>query len=137
MSETLGLTAADAPRFIALSARFVAEGDLEAATAAAQAAVACDGESIDAVHAYGVALARTKEFSRAAVCFQKVLDKRPDDVAEWTNLGECFLSALRYPEAADAFRKAMELDPQSEHPAGRRARAIVAKTLMRLQKEQK
>jgi tetratricopeptide (TPR) repeat protein len=137
MSELLGLRKEDAPRFIALAARFLEQKDADAAQAAAEAAVACDGDSADAIFALGVTLAHNKEFTRAAACFEKVAAARPNDVAVWTNLGECHLSGMRYAAAADAFRRAMELDPNSEHPSGRRARAIVARTLIKLQKEAK
>jgi cytochrome c-type biogenesis protein CcmH/NrfG len=120
---------------MSLAAYYVEKDDLNAAQAAAEAAVACDGANLDALQTLGVVLAKSKEFTRAAVCFERVVAKRPDDIAQWTNLGECYLSASRYTEAANAFRKAMELDPKSEHAAGRRARAIVARTLVKLQKE--
>ncbi len=137
LNDILKLRKEDAPRFVALAAQFIEKKELDAAQAAAEAAVACDGQNPDALGALGVTLAKNKEFGRAAVCFEKVVALRPSDVASWTNLGECQLSAMKYKEAAEAFKQAMELDPKSEHPAGRRARAIVARTLMKLQKEQR
>jgi cytochrome c-type biogenesis protein CcmH/NrfG len=135
MSDILDLRKEDAPRFVALAARCLEQNDLEGAQAAAEAAVACDGESADAIATLGSALARRDEFTRAAACFELAVKKRPNDVVLWTNLGECYLFALRYKQAADALRKAMQLDPNSEHAAGRRARAVAARTLIKLKKE--
>lgn len=137
LNDLLKLRVEDAPRFVALAAQYLEKDEVESAQSAAEAAVACDPNSMDAMASLGVTLAKNKEFSRAVVCFERVVQQRPSDIAQWTNLGECYLATLKYSEAATAFRHAMELDPASEHPQGRRARAIVARTLMKLQKDQK
>lgn len=135
MSALLDLRKEDAPRFVALAAHCLTEQDFEGAQAAAEAAVTCDGESADALAVLGCVLAKRDEYTRAAAAFELVVARRPTDIVAWTNLGECYLFALRYADAARALRQAMELDPQSEHVAGRRARAIAARTLLKLKKE--
>ena len=125
----------DAAKFAQLSAAFVNENDLEAAEGAAEFAVAADKASFDAWLMLGVCRARKKNYEPAVPCYVKALELRPDDVAAWCDLGELFTLMMDYDRAAAALRQAMTLDPNADHPSGRRARAIVGRTLAMLKKK--
>ena len=125
----------DAPRFVQLAAAFVKEADLDAGEGAAELAVATDPTSVDAWLMLGVCRARMKNYERAVPCYVKALELRPDDIAAWCDLGELFTLMMDYDRAAAALRQAMTLDPNADHPSGRRARAIVGRTLALLKKK--
>ncbi|MCC6807691.1 MAG: tetratricopeptide repeat protein [Deltaproteobacteria bacterium] len=127
-------TPADAPKLASLAHAVAADGDFGAAQAAAQMATTADPKCFDAWVMLGLAHAKQNKPSRAAPCFVKALELRPDDVACWTDLGECLTMLMDYPRAAAAFRQAMLLDPNADHPSGRRARAVVGRTIALLRK---
>ncbi len=117
--------------FIAIAAQALKDSDFESAQTAAEAAVLCDGENVTALFTLAVVFSKRDEFQRAAACLQSAVKLAPQSLPLWTALGECHLSALNYAEATVALRRALELDPKSEQPAGRRARAVVAQTLLK------
>lgn len=99
---------------------------------AAKTALANDRHSHPAWMILGAALAKQKYFRLAAECFEHALRLRPNDVEAWVALGESFVSMLDYKSASVALKRALELDPDAAHPAGRRARAIVGRTIKKL-----
>jgi cytochrome c-type biogenesis protein CcmH/NrfG len=130
--EILGLKKEDAARFVKLAAQNIKEKDFDSAEAAAEVATACDPKLAEAWISLGVARAKLKNFAEAVPCYHKALELRPDDIACWTDLGELYVGLLDYPRAAEALKQAMLLDPEAEHPFGRRARAIVGRALSML-----
>jgi Flp pilus assembly protein TadD len=108
-----------------------AERWAEAKTFAA-AAAAADPSSFEAWVLSGIACARSKDLREAVLCFQRALERRPLDLQTWVDLGECCLGINDYPRAGKALGRAIELDPRGEHPAGRRARALAGRAIVRL-----
>lgn len=123
---------ADANKWVALAAKLLEDGELVAAEGAAEAALALAASTHDAWVVLGTAHARQRKHERAVVCFEQAVAIDPKDVGSYVDLGESLLELGAYARAAAALDKAMSLDPAAEHPSGRRARAIVAKTLSKL-----
>lgn len=67
------------------------------------------GESLRA----GVTLEEAGKFAEAATHYRALLQKQPDSAVVWTNLGNAEMQLQRRPEAEEAFRRALALDPQS------------------------
>jgi cytochrome c-type biogenesis protein CcmH/NrfG len=126
------ISARDAMLVCAGAAACLGEGDFQGAEIAAKAAIAADRESFEAWAILGVSFAKQKYFRLAAECFERALALRPNDVESWVWLGESMISMLDYEGAATALRRALQLDPQATHPAGRRARAVVGRTIRKL-----
>jgi cytochrome c-type biogenesis protein CcmH/NrfG len=116
----------------AAAARCYGDKDYRGAELAAKTALASDPYSHPAWMVLGGALAKQKYFRLAAECFEHALRLRPNDVEAWVALGESFVSMLDYKAASVALKRALELDPEAAHPAGRRARAIVGRTIKKL-----
>lgn len=125
----------DARRFAELASAFVKDEDFTSAEASAELATACDPRSHEAWVMLGITRSRLKEYERAFPCYVRALELRPDDIASWCDLGELFTLMMDYDRAAAALRQAMILDPSGDHPSGRRARAIVGRTLAMLKKK--
>ena len=121
-------------RFAKLAALCLRDKDWDAAEAAAILAVSADRDCAEGWLALGVTRARRSEHQAALIAYMEALRLRPDDVSCWTDVGELYISLLRYPEAAAALRQAMVLDPEAMHPAGRRARAVAAQTMGELKR---
>jgi Tfp pilus assembly protein PilF len=119
---------------VALAAALLERDDRAAAEGAANAALAVDPKQRDAWIVLGTALAKQNRHERALVCFEQVLALEPNDLASHVAMGELYLDLGAYNQAASSLEKAMSLDPEGKNPAGRRARAIVSKTLSRLKK---
>lgn len=125
----------DGARLTKLAALHLNEEDFASAEAAAMLAVTANPSCAEAWIALAISRAKLNEHAASAQAYLKALELRPQDVACWTGLGEVYLTLMQHQRAAAAFRQAMQLDPNGDHPAGRRARAVAAKTMARLRKE--
>ena len=135
--EFLGLTAEDAPKLVGFALQQLDEGDLDTAEAAAELAVACGPKSFEAWMTLGATRARQKQEKKALEAYAKAAELRQDDVRLWCDVGELKLMLLDYSAAATALKMALDLDPQGDTPAGRRAQALVAKTYAKIQQAKK
>jgi cytochrome c-type biogenesis protein CcmH/NrfG len=126
------MQARDAVAFVQLAGHLLAEEHFEAAEAAAGLAVVADRSSFRAWLALGVARARQGRHSAAIEAYLHALALDPKHVAAWCDLGELYLARLDCAQAAAAFRQVIALDPDAQHPSGRRARAVAVKTLGKL-----
>jgi len=116
----------------AIGAALLNEGELVGAEGAAEAAVLLDPNAHDAWVVLGAALAKQNKHEQAVGCFERAIALDPKDVASHTSLGELLIELGAYRRAADTLKIAKELDPTAAHPSGRRARALVGKTLSTL-----
>jgi tetratricopeptide (TPR) repeat protein len=66
----------------------------------------------DALRA-AVRLEEEGKYALAAHAYREVLDRDPNSVLAWTNLGNAEMRVGRRPAAEEAFRKALELQPDS------------------------
>jgi cytochrome c-type biogenesis protein CcmH/NrfG len=137
MTDPFVLPREDGARLLKLAALQLREKDYASAEAAALLVTAADPTSADAWLIVGVARAKRDEHARALPAYLRALELRPSDISAWTDLGEVYLTLLRNEEAAAAFRQAIRLDPEALHPAGRRARAVVGRTLSELKRAAK
>ena len=60
-----------------------------------------------------VQLEEEEKFALAAHAYREILDKNPSSIVAWTNLGNVEMRLGRHAAAESAFRKALELDPDS------------------------
>lgn len=73
-----------------------------------------------------VALAQEPPDLDSAVAFlKKAGELNSSDPSIFANLGEAYLRQAKFEDAAAAFDKALELDPDEEDPGANRARAII------------
>ena len=89
-------------------------------------------ESFEAWVLCGIAQARLKDLREAITCFQKALEKKPSDLQTWVDLGECSLGINDFQRAGMALGRAIDLDPNGTHPAGRRARVLAGRAIVKL-----
>jgi cytochrome c-type biogenesis protein CcmH/NrfG len=125
----------DAPHFCKLAAHFLKDKRFDAAEGAAEIAASLMPKSFDAWFLLAVARARQEDRAGAAFAYLKALEIVPGHIGCWTDLGEIYVALLEYKKAAAALRQAMLLDPDAQHPSGRRARAVVGKVVTKLKKQ--
>eukprot|EP01135_Chromosphaera_perkinsii_P002107 Nk52_evm41s217 gene=Nk52_evmTU41s217 len=70
-----------------------------------------DDVNADLLIAQGVVLSITSEFDGAAETFNRALRHRPKDPMLWNKLGASYANGGRYVEAANAYEKALFLNP--------------------------
>jgi cytochrome c-type biogenesis protein CcmH/NrfG len=58
----------------------------------------------------------------ARVVLESAVEERPESVAAWGNLGDTYAAMGRVDEATDAYRRALEIDPDDPHASARLAR---------------
>ena len=61
--------------------------------------------------------------------FLRALKANPNEIASYVNRGEVFLRQGKVLEAAQDFKKAVDLDPQGKDPLTQRARVLAAAAL--------
>lgn len=83
-----------------------------------QRARALDASVPGAAHRLAVLLDREGEFERAAPEYAAALAERPLDAAVWNDYGYFLYQRSRFPEAEQALRRSLELDPSGEPAAG-------------------
>ena len=127
--ELLGLTAEDAARLTRLAAGFHVAEDFPAAETTAELATQCAPNLFEAWALLGAARGRQKKLTEAKVAYERAVALRPNDIVTLTDLGEVEIQLMEYEKAAGYLRRALELDPKATHPSGRRARAVVGRTL--------
>jgi tetratricopeptide (TPR) repeat protein len=72
-----------------------------------------------------VALA-TEDLDNALYCFTVAIQLSPKEIASYVNRGEVFLRQGKIVEAANDFKKAIDLDPKDKDPLTMRARLLSA-----------
>jgi tetratricopeptide (TPR) repeat protein len=115
-----------------LSALAFSENDFEAAQTYADAWALAEPSSADAWHTLAAAFAKQKRFRPARDCLQRAVACDPKRISAWVDMAEACIAIVDYKAASDVLRVALELDPEGKNPAGRRARAIAGRTLMKL-----
>lgn len=121
-----------AERMRSLAALAFSESDYEAAQLYADAWALAAPQSADAWHALAAAHAKQKSFRPARECLARVVAVEPRRIGAWVDMAEACIAVLDYKGAADALQRALNLDPNGDDPAGRRARAITGRTLTKL-----
>jgi arylsulfatase A-like enzyme/Flp pilus assembly protein TadD len=102
---------ASAPVQAELGLAYEAAGNMaEAAACLERAARARDGD-VETLNSLGVVYARLHRFVEGRRAFFQILKSDPDAPEIWNNLGTLELSAGDSRAAADAFRRAVRLDP--------------------------
>ncbi len=124
--KALGLSPAEAPRFARFSAHLLEEGQNEEALAAAEVATALDPKLFDGWLVRACALARSQRVAEALLCYGQAAQVDAKNVRVWTDMAELHLGLLDFASAAECLKKAIDLDPHAETPAGKRAFILIA-----------
>ncbi len=125
--------APDAPRrFVGFAAALFKQKAFRAAELAAELAAHLDDKSAVAWRLLGAACAKQNDFARAVPAYLKALALEPNDAPSWCDLGEVYIATGDYQASAAALKQVVTLDPDASTPHGRRARALIGKTLLRL-----
>jgi membrane associated rhomboid family serine protease len=87
------------------------------AMAAYEKAYRLNPEELEHAHAYMEIKAQDawlrRDFNQAATWYAKAADVSPGDARNWYNLGWALQRAQRYPEARDAYQRALKLEPEN------------------------
>lgn len=124
----------DPNKYLSLATALLHDGDFAGAEAAAAVVSDADPTLVEAWVVLALSWTRRKRHDRAVAPYLRALEQRPESVELWADLGECYLEIPDYNGAAAALKQAIELDPNSDSPAGRRARALVGRTKSLLKK---
>lgn len=89
-------------------------GDLEAAIASWDQALALDPNLIPAWQSRGSALGNLGRLDEAIACFERVLLLNPEDSQAWFNRGLVYEAMNNREEAIASYQKTLELDPSAE-----------------------
>jgi cellulose synthase operon protein C len=88
-------------------------GDVEGAIVDARAAIALDLKDADALLVLGAALLRKSEFDAAVFALESSAALAPDRPLAWTQLGSAYIGRGTKEAAAEAFARALKLDPKN------------------------
>lgn len=113
------LPARSRPRFL-LSVAQERAGDLPGATESLEGAAHLDPQDLDTLARLGILYVRQKQYAQAEIRFRAILAKEPKHPAALQGLAQS-LDAQNKPEAEDAYRAYLEIQPGDE---GARARLI-------------
>ena len=128
-SEVLGLGPDEARRMARFGLHLFAQGDEQGALDAGRVAYAASSLCLEACVLLGALYAKQREYVSALRYVEESQKLAPDRVRSWVDGGELRLALGQYDSAANDLRRALELDPKAETPAGRRTVALIAKTL--------
>ncbi len=125
LEEILDLKDEEEARFVELGMALYHEGRVEAALSIFSGLTALRPERPDYWTALGAVLVRLERYDEARPVLKLACRMNPEDIAAWVGLGECELGLGSVEAAAQAFESALELDPEGQTDAGRRAQALV------------
>ena len=92
---------------------YVQEGQPEKAIGFFQKAMKIDPDDFEAPYRFAMALQYLKRFEEAKSLVREVIEKHPENANGWNLLGSISLDQRNLDECETAFRKAVELEPQS------------------------
>lgn len=108
---SLGVFAETAAQSLAKADQFWADGKLDDAQKAFEAAAAADPASTDArLRLAGFQLSR-QQTTACIANYQKVISQEPKNSRAWIGLGMAYLHSSRAPLARAAFEEAIRVDP--------------------------
>lgn len=127
MTPTLTLTEQQTAAIAALGYNLYEQGKMSEATTVFNGLVAIDpGNYIGYAGLGAVALAsEPPQLDLAVANLREAARLNSKDPTVQANLGEALLRQAKFEEAAAAFEKALELDPEEEDAGANRARAIL------------
>lgn len=135
LANVLEMTVDDARR-IARHGIYLAQQNQEAlAFDCARVAAAIAPEDVMVCVLAGAMFARMKMHAQALPFYLRLQKIDPKRVRTWVDSAEVRISLGQYSDAAADLGKALDLDPGTTTPAGRRASALIAKTLMAVGKK--
>jgi Tfp pilus assembly protein PilF len=127
LAQVFGLDAKDMKGIASVAARYHEAEDDETAIKIYEGLIAMGYDLGDHHARLASAYQRSDQTEKAIRSYVAALQRKPNDLYILTNLGEMLMNRGRMGEAADLFKKVIELDPKTQHPAGKRARALAVK----------
>ena len=97
----------------------VADGDLEAAVTAYQAALAIDPDYADVLEGLSMALADLGRFDEAIAAAVRVAELQPDEILSYTNVSRIYQKAGDVPKAEEWAAKGRMLDWKQQLKTGK------------------
>ena len=97
----------------------VADGDLEAAVTAYQAALAIDPDYADVLEGLSMALADLGRFDEAITAATRVAELQPDEILSYTNVSRIYQKAGDVPKAEEWAAKGRMLDWKQQLKTGK------------------
>ena len=127
LAKYFGLTPLHIQAFSALGLQLFQQGRMHDATTVFEGIIALDDQSYFGHAGLGaIALAQNPPDLPVAVSnLQLAANLNPDDPNVHANLGEALLRSAQFEQAAAAFRRTLDLDPQKLHSGTRRVSAII------------
>lgn len=87
--------------------------------------------------ALGAVYLAQEDLEYAMMCFNRAIQLNEKEIASYVNRGEVFLRQGKVLEAAQDFKKAVDLDPEGKDPLTHRARLLAAAALETIEGVQK
>jgi len=97
----------------------VADGDLESAVKAYQAALAIDPDYADVLEGLSMALADLGRFDEAIAAATRVAELQPDEILSYTNVSRIYQKAGDVPKAEEWAAKGRMLDWKQQLKTGK------------------
>ncbi len=70
-------------------------------------------DSVRAAEQYGVVSYVNEKFEQAAIAFSRAAELSPNEISNWTSLGDCNLTLKKWPDAVAAYEKVIEIEPDN------------------------
>lgn len=102
------------------------EGRLDDARNIFEGITVLDDKNAYAFSILGAIYQKQENYDLAIMRYNQALTIFPDDINALTNRGEVRLKLGKFEEAAADLKRAIELDPNKQHPAANRARLLVS-----------
>jgi Flp pilus assembly protein TadD len=105
---------------------FFRQGRLEEAASIFEGLVILDSHNPYIQGILGSIYQKQELYELALIRYNNALALNPADISALSNRGEILLKLGKFQEAAQDFKRAIELDPAKEHGAANRARLLVS-----------
>jgi Flp pilus assembly protein TadD len=126
MIEALGINTRKIAALLVTGHQMYTQGRLNQARKIFEGLAVLDNSSHYVHGILGSIHQKQKQYDLALLHYNNAIALFPDDICSLTNRGEIFVQFGRFQEAAQDFKRAIQLDPGSKDPAANRARLLVS-----------
>jgi predicted Zn-dependent protease len=126
MIDALGINGRKIAALLVTGHRMYTQGRLNQARRIFEGLAVLDNTSHYVQGILGSIHQKQKQYDLALLRYNNAIALFPDDIHSLTNRGEIFVQFGRFHEAAEDFKKAIQLDPDRKDPSANRARLLVS-----------
>jgi Flp pilus assembly protein TadD len=126
LANLFGIDAKQIAALMLTGYNMFSEGRMEDAKNIFEGITVLDDKNVYAYSILGSIYQKEENYDLAIKRYDQALTIFPDDITSLTNRGEVHLKLGRFVQAAADLKRAIELDPNKEHPSANRARLLVA-----------